>query len=72
MKSATTLIRLLAAFALIGAGIIHTFPSIWVQWDALVQTQPNLHFQIGATGFILGISNLIILIYYIYSDHKQR
>lgn len=62
MKSTTLSIRFLAALALLGAGTIHTFPTIWRSWDTYVQTNPGTHYQIGAVAFVLGITNLILLI----------
>jgi hypothetical protein len=72
IKSIITYIKFLAALALIGAGVIHTFPSVWIKWDSLVQTSPSLHYQIGAIGFILGIGNLIILLYHMFKQYSQK
>lgn len=72
IKTIVNYIRFLAAVALIGAGVIHTFPYVWLKWDFLVRSRPGLHFGIGLTGFILGIGNLSILLYYMYIEYSRK
>lgn len=60
-------VRLLAGLALISAGAFHTFPSLWKLWENNVMSVPNAHYYIGAVGLFLGIINMIILLWSLFT-----
>jgi hypothetical protein len=64
-------IKLSAAIALICAGAIHTFPSLWQAWDNLIEQIPAIHGIIGAIAFSLGIANFCLCAFEICAIPKR-